>query len=293
MYLKIESVSGVEIANLPKSHTLAALNKPRQAGAAGPASNRSQDAKIPVPLRQIGGGAAAAAAATAATGDAGAACTPDEIFCYTQFNSSRAPSYHFYPAPHYLGGQQSAGRARFPYPEPVMAAYNVSGLSRSRVSRCVSVSSVSSVSSASSVSSLRRAASLIDLAHRSPRGVCTFSRATLCCSLGAPVDRAALVSRPLGVSARRSFEKAISCFLAGEFFASPSAARIPATFRTVLRPAGPSSDRLGILHHARTTGRFLSESTRALLESLFIDFDTTRSRDNVKELLARVYLVHF
>ena len=66
--------------------------------------------KIHVPLQhRLGGGAAAAAAvaaaASAATG--AAACTPDEIYCYTQSNSNinRTTSLHYnticYPAAPY------------------------------------------------------------------------------------------------------------------------------------------------------------------------------------------------
>ena len=82
MYLKVESVSAVEITSRSSSSSLSL----------GP----RKGVKIPVPLRQ--GGGAAAAAAAAATAD-GAACTPDEIFCYTQSNSNRSHhQYHLYPA---------------------------------------------------------------------------------------------------------------------------------------------------------------------------------------------------
>lgn len=85
MYLKVESVSAVEIASTTS----------RLSGAVNPlstsTSQRQGVTKIPVPLQhRLGGGAAAAAAvaaaASAATG--ASACTPDEIYCYTQSNSN-------------------------------------------------------------------------------------------------------------------------------------------------------------------------------------------------------------
>lgn len=74
MYLKVESVSAVEITSSRSSSSSSA-------------QYRQGIAKIPVPLRQGGGAAAAVAAAAAATAD-NSACTPDEIYCYTQSNSN-------------------------------------------------------------------------------------------------------------------------------------------------------------------------------------------------------------
>lgn len=139
MYLKIESVSGVQITS-PTLATAAVTG-----AGSSESAGRSQDAKIPVPMRQMGGGASAAA-----TADAGTACTPDEIYCYTQFNASRAPNYshHFYPAasygqhgaPHHYLNQQSAVRSRYPYPDAgaIMSNYNVSNAGRrlSAVDKC-------------------------------------------------------------------------------------------------------------------------------------------------------------
>ncbi|KZS11975.1 putative Sestrin-1, partial [Daphnia magna] len=85
MYLKVESVSAVEIASTTS----------RLSGAVNPlstsTSQRQGVTKIPVPLQhRLGGGAAAAAAVAAATSAAtgASACTPDEIYCYTQSNSN-------------------------------------------------------------------------------------------------------------------------------------------------------------------------------------------------------------
>lgn len=85
MYLKVDSVSAVEITTSRSSSSSPSLSSGHRLGT-----------KIPVPLRQ-GGGAAAAVAAAAATAD-GAACTPDEIYCYTQSNSNRSHQYHHYPS---------------------------------------------------------------------------------------------------------------------------------------------------------------------------------------------------
>lgn len=67
----------------------------RLSGAVNPlstsTSQRQGVTKIPVPLQhRLGGGAAAAAAVAAATSAAtgASACTPDEIYCYTQSNSN-------------------------------------------------------------------------------------------------------------------------------------------------------------------------------------------------------------
>ncbi|KAI9559215.1 Sestrin-like protein [Daphnia sinensis] len=85
MYLKVESVSAVEITSTT-SRLSGAVNP------LSPASGQRQGVtKIPVPLqhRQGGGAAAAAAVAAAASAATGAsACTPDEIYCYTQSNSN-------------------------------------------------------------------------------------------------------------------------------------------------------------------------------------------------------------
>lgn len=111
MYLKVESVSAVEIASSSSSSSnTSSSSRHNSLSSSSSLSSGIRPlgvSKIHVPLQhRLGGGAAAAAAvaaaASAATG--AAACTPDEIYCYTQSNSNinRTTSLHYnticYPA---------------------------------------------------------------------------------------------------------------------------------------------------------------------------------------------------
>ncbi|XP_046459036.1 sestrin-3-like [Daphnia pulex] len=122
MYLKVESVSAVEIASSSSSSTTTTTSRlgSNSLSSLSSSSNRPGVTKIPVPLHhRLGGGAAAAAAAVAAAASAatGAACTPDEIYCYTQSNSNninRTTSLHFnhhyqqFNNHHYYNSQSAA-----------------------------------------------------------------------------------------------------------------------------------------------------------------------------------------